>query len=144
MTNTKNRVSKTRDPVRTRVLETRFLVFVIPLCGQIFHMDQIQPHRNRVYKTQNLPTISYASLKFAHYTLSLSNTLSKFKHSHSNTQIMQTLSVSQTLSLKHRNHSPLTLKCSPLSSQLASNNPLTHTFKIPFVPTNGSSDFFQF
>ena len=123
-------------------------MFLIPLRGQIFHVDQIQPRRNRVYETRNLPTISYGSLKSAHYTPSLSNTLSlsKFKHSHSNTQIRQTLSVSQSLkhSLKHQNHSPSSLKRSPLSSQSASDDPFTHTFKIPFVPTNGSSDFFNF
>ena len=81
------------------------MVFVIPLHGQIFHVDQIQPRRNRVYETRNLPTISYGSLKSDHYTPSLSNTLSlsKFKHSHSNTQIRQTLSVSQSLKHSHSN-----------------------------------------
>ena len=58
----------------------------------------------------------------------------------------------QTLSLEHQNQSSstprratkitLTLKRSPLSSQ--SDDPLTHTLKIPFVPTNESSDFFKF
>ena len=60
----------------------------------------------------------------------------------------------QTLSLKHRNQSSstsqhatkitLTPKRSPLSSQSVSDDPLTHTLKIPFVPTNGISDFFKF
>ena len=87
-------------------------------------------------------TISNASLKHS--------LLSQFKHSLS---VKHSFEV-QTLSLKHRNQSSstsrhatkitLTLKHSPLSSQSASDDPLTHTMKIPFVPTNGSSDFFKF
>ena len=60
----------------------------------------------------------------------------------------------QTLSLKHRNQSSstsqhatkitLTPKRSPLSSQSVSDDPLTHTLKIPFVPTNRSSNFSKF
>ena len=72
---------------------------------------------------------------------------------HSNT-LFSLSSNTFSQSLKHRNQSSstsrhatkitLTLKRSPLSSQSASDDPLTHTMKIPFVPTNGSSDFFKF
>ena len=43
-----SRVSKTRDSIKTRVLETRVNCFVLTLPGQ---NCQVEPRRYRVYKT---------------------------------------------------------------------------------------------
>ena len=132
-----SRVFKTQDPIKTRAFKTCFAS--LRLRGQIFQGDKVSNVEIEFIRLE----ICTIYIKFQMPT----HTVSQFKHS---------LLVSQTLSLKHQNQSSstrqratkitltLTLKRSPLSSQSASDYPLTHTLKIPFVPTNGSSDFFKF
>ena len=60
-----------------------------------------------------------------------------------NTEISQTLTVKHSPSSTCNENHP---HCQTLFSFLKphSDDPLTHTLKIPFVPTNGSSDFVKF
>ena len=121
-----SRVLKTRDSIEIRAFKTRFTRFATPLMWTIFATWRFQTPTHTV-------------------SLSLSSTLSQsLKHSQSsNTKISQMLIVKRSPSSvcneNHPHHQTLSFFLRPHSD-----DPLTHTLKIPFVPTNGSSDFFKF
>ena len=91
-----SRVSKTRNLIRTRVLETRVKCFLLTLARQ---NCQVEPRGYRVYKTRDM-------LKYNNYTLSTAHYKpEKFKHtvthSHPFSPPSQTHSLSLTHSLTH-------------------------------------------
>ena len=80
-----SRVSKTRNLIRTRVLETRVKCFLLTLAGQ---NCQVEPHGYRVYKTRDMLKYNNYTLSTAHYkpekfTYTLSLRPLKLTHSHS-------------------------------------------------------------
>ena len=97
---------------------------------------------------------SHVEIEFIRLEICIIHTTISNAYSYTLSQSLKHSLKVQTLSLEHQNQSSstprratkitLTLKRSPLSSQLTSDDPLTHTLKIPFVPTNGSSDFALF
>ena len=84
-----SRVSKTRDSIKTRVLETRVNCFVLTLSGQ---NCQVKPRRYRVYKTRDmLKYTTHTALSTSHFKIWM------FKHTHSLTPFLSALSNSLTL-----------------------------------------------
>ena len=149
-----SRVLKTRDPIETRAFKTRFTRFVSPLMWTNFATWSFQTPTHTVSLSSNTLSVSQT------LSLNLSNNLrvqtpKSIKRSPSNahrpqraTKITLTVNteISQKLTVKHspssacnENHS----HCQTLFSFLKphSDDPLTHTLKIPFVPT---SDFALF
>ena len=86
-----SRVSKTRDSIKTQVLETRVNCFVLTLPGQ---NCQVEPRIYRVYKTRDmLKYTTHTALSTSHFKIWM------FKHTHSFTPFLSALSNSLTHSL---------------------------------------------